>query len=202
MRRVWVSLLVGCLLAVAGVVVATPASACSCMVRTAQQFFDGADVVFTGTLVSREVSHPPGPIASSDDPALHVFAVETVFKGTAEERQGVVSADFSSSCGLELSGDGPFVVFATRSADVADDQYAADLCGGSGPVDETLAAELTALAGPSTDPAPPSDPVPEAAPTPRQPAASPPPWPAIAATAALVLLVGGLLLRRRAVRAR
>jgi hypothetical protein len=60
-RRIRVSLLLGCLLAVAGVVVATPASACSCAGGTTQQLFDRADAVFTGSLVSREVDHSPGP---------------------------------------------------------------------------------------------------------------------------------------------
>ena len=56
---------------------------------------------------------------SSDDPALHVFAVDGVFKGEVHELQGVVSAADGASCGLELSGDGPFVVFATRDPGAA-----------------------------------------------------------------------------------
>jgi hypothetical protein len=149
--------------------------------------------------VSREVSHPQAPISSSDDPALHVFAVDTVLKGTAQERQGVVSADFGSSCGLELSGVGPFAVFATRSDDVVGDQYAADLCGGTAPVDATLAADLATLAASPVNPAPSDAPQPGAAgPTAPQPAASSVLVAPLAASAALVLLLAGLLLRRRA----
>jgi hypothetical protein len=85
---------------------------------------------------------------------LHVFAVDTVFKGAAHERQGVVSPVSGATCGLELSGEGPFVVFATRSADLggmrftslAEDQYAAFLCGGTAPSTPALEAELGALA--------------------------------------------------------
>jgi hypothetical protein len=43
-------------------------------------------------------------------PALHVFAVDTVFKGTAHEQQGVVSPMSGATCGLELAGEGPFAL--------------------------------------------------------------------------------------------
>jgi hypothetical protein len=67
-----------------------------------------------------------GPVQSSTDPALHVFTVDTVFKGSVQEQQRVVSAADDAGCGLEQSGTGPFVVFATRSPDLADDRYSAD----------------------------------------------------------------------------
>jgi hypothetical protein len=73
-----------------------------------------------------------GPVQSSTDPALHVFTVDTVFKGSVQEQQRVVSAADDAGCGLEQSGTGPFLVFATRSPDLADDRYSADLCGGHG----------------------------------------------------------------------
>ena len=164
MRRTAVTLLLSGLLLTAGLLVATPVSACSCTGGTTQEFFDRADAVFSARLVSRE--EPRGRLTSSADPALHVFAVDTVFKGTARERQGVVSPVSGATCGLELSGEGPFVVFATRSADLggmrfttlADDQYAAFLCGGTAPSTPALAAELAALAdsppGPSAAPLP------------------------------------------------
>jgi hypothetical protein len=152
-RRTAVTLLLGCLLMAVGLFVAAPASACSCVGSTTQEFFDLADAVFTGTLVSRE--SPAGSEGSTASPALHVFAVDTVIKGTAHEQQGVVSPDSGASCGLELSGTGPFVVFASRSADLggtpfthlAEDQYAAFLCGGTGPVTPAVEAELQALGG-------------------------------------------------------
>jgi len=142
-------------LAVLGVVVlpAAPAAACDCVGDTTAGSFARADLVFTGTLVSREVSHPHSPVLSSTDPALHVFAVDSVFKGSAARRQGVVSADSGASCGLELSGDGPFVVFANREGA----QYTASLCGGSAPLTAALEADLRAL-GPAAAPSAPSAP--------------------------------------------
>jgi hypothetical protein len=148
-RRIAVSLLLSALLMTFGLALAAPAAACSCaMAPSVTATFASADAVFTGRLVSREVEHPEWPMISSSDPALHVFAVERVFKGTAYEEQGVVSADSGASCGLELSGEGPFLVFATRSADTGEDRYAADLCGGTTTATPELEAALTALAGP------------------------------------------------------
>jgi hypothetical protein len=56
----------------------------------------------------------------SGDPALHVFSVETVYTGTAHEHQGVLSPVSGATCGLELVGNGAFVVFATRSTDLGE----------------------------------------------------------------------------------
>jgi hypothetical protein len=130
---------------------ATPASACSCVPATTADHVANADVVFTGTLVSREVSHPSAPVFSSTDPALHVFAVDAVFKGEAARRQGVVSAAEGASCGLELAGKGPFVVFATDDPALPAGQYAASLCGGSGPLTAAVDADLRGL-GPAAAP--------------------------------------------------
>lgn len=202
MRRTVVTLLLGGLLLAAGVLMAPPASACSCVGGTTQEFFDRADAVFTARLVSRE--GPQGLITSSADPALHVFAVDTVFKGSAAEQQGVLSPDSGASCGLELSGEGPFVVFATRSTDLgsgqfatlADDQYAATLCGGTAPVTPPLAAELATLA--RSTPAPPAAPSPGAAGVQRDDRGLL--LPGLAAAAAAVLVTAGALRYRRRAR--
>lgn len=179
-------------LAALGVVVlpAAPAAACDCVSDDAAGFFARADVVFTGTLVSREVSHPNAPVFSSADPALHVFAVDSVFKGSAAEHQGVVSADSGATCGLELSGTGPFVVFANSDAALPAGEYAASLCGGSGPLTAALEADLRELgpaAGPSAEPRPGAAGV--------APVDGPGPWPWLAGGA--VVLVAGALVRRR-----
>jgi hypothetical protein len=153
-RRAVTTLLLGCLLWALGLVVAAPAAACSCADQTVQQYVERADAVFTGSLVSRE--EPGGAVVSSADPAVHVFAVDTVYKGTARESQEVLSPASGATCGLELTGEGPFVVFATRDADLggtpfatpADHQYVSLLCDGSGPTTPELEAELTALAPP------------------------------------------------------
>src|SRR3954467_2211060 len=98
------------LFAAAGLLVASPAQACSCAEATTAQHVADADVVFTGTLLSRTVDHPDWPVMSRGAPALHVFAVDAVYKGDVHAEQGVVSAADGASCGLELAGDGPFVV--------------------------------------------------------------------------------------------
>jgi hypothetical protein len=195
MRRIAVSLLLGALLSAFGLVLATPAVACSCALPpSTADSFAAADAVFTGRLVSREVEHPDWPIMSSADPALHVFAVERVFKGAVHEEQGVISADSGASCGLELSGEGPFVVFATASADADEGRYAADLCGGTTTATPELEAALAVLSGPGTPAG--SGPLPGEGGT---DAAGPGRTVlAVAAAGALVLLL--LALRRRAQR--
>jgi hypothetical protein len=147
MSRLLATLAVTVLMSGAGLLVAGPAMACSCAEATTAQHFAEADAVFTGTLVSRDVDHPDWPTSSSSDPALHVFAVDEVFAGEVHEMQGVVSAADSASCGLDLTGAGPFVVFASRDADLPDGQYRAGLCGGTTTVDPSIAAELDDLAG-------------------------------------------------------
>lgn len=149
-RRVAVSVLLGGLLFAATVTVATPASACSCAAGTTAEYFDRADAVFTASLFSRDVDHPNWPMASSDDPALHVFTAHVVFKGEVREAQGVVSADSGASCGLELSGKGPFVVFANRDPELPEGQYRAGLCDGSAALDPAVVAELAELTTLST----------------------------------------------------
>ncbi len=134
MRRWTTGLLAGLLLVVAGWVSAPPASACSCTGGTTTDALARADAVFSGRLVSREVD---------DGTALHVFAVDTVHVGEVSARQGVLSAASGASCGLELRGGGPFLVFATRQGDA----LAADLCGGTRPWDATTAAEVQMLTG-------------------------------------------------------
>ena len=150
MRRSLLTLLLAAAISAAGLLVASPAAACSCAEADTATHFADADAVFTGTLVSRDVDHPDWPLMSSTDPALHVFAVDTVFKGEVHERQGVVSAADSASCGLALSGEGPFVVFASGDPDLPAGQYRSGLCNGTGDLDDAVVAELTELAGGAT----------------------------------------------------
>jgi hypothetical protein len=202
MRRAAATLLLTCLFAAAALLVAGPASACDCATGSTAGYFADADAVFTGSLVSRE---EPATITSSADPALHVFAVETVYKGTVQESQDVLSPVSGATCGLELTGDGPFVVFATRSTDIggqftplADDQYAAFLCGGTGPVTPAITAELTALAdGPNETSAAPR---PGAAGVRSADAGGM--LPVLTGAGAIVVLAGAAVLLRRRLRVR
>jgi hypothetical protein len=189
MRRIPASLLLGALLAAAGLIVAPSASACSCAgIPSPTAAFSSADAVFTGRLVSREVHHPNWPIIGSGDPAVHIFAVDEVFKGAVHEEQGVVSADSGATCGLELTGEGPFVVYATES----DGGYRAGLCDGVTTVTAEIESELRAIAGTTTGGA---DPAPLAGAAGTD--APGPPKTAVAAAALVLVLGGALLLRRR-----
>ena len=210
MRRTGILLLLSALLGALVVLGASPAQACECVGGTTAQFTERADAVFTGRLVSRV--EPTGAIRSSADPALHVFAVDAVAKGAVSERQEVLSPLSGASCGLELTGDGPVVVFATRTADtylsgttppLEDGQYYAYLCDGSAPLTPQLEAELGALR--SVTPA--AEPTTAAPVEPRAAATTAPgrdgPSPALlvlGAAGVVVLGAGALLLRRRRAR--
>ncbi|MDP9427667.1 MAG: hypothetical protein M3Q47_01755 [Actinomycetota bacterium] len=179
MRRATTGPLATLLLVLAGWVAAPPASACSCTGGTTAEFAARVDAVFAGRLVSREVV---------GGTALHVFAVDTVYAGEVSARQGVLSPVSSASCGLELAGEGPFLVFATRQ----DGRLAAGLCGGTTGWTPEAAAELQVLTGVR-----PPDPGTAGNDVPAGPSAA-----ALEAGAAVLLavaVVGGLLLRRRGV---
>ncbi|WP_040338738.1 hypothetical protein [Candidatus Blastococcus massiliensis] len=204
MRRTGVLVLLGALLGALFVVAAAPAQACSCAEATAAQYLESADAVFTGRLVSREA---PEERITSADPALHVFAVDTVHKGSVTERQEILSPMSGASCGLEITDDGPVAVFASRTPDpyingeasAADDQYFAYLCDGTGPLTPELEAELAAL-GPASAPAPaPAPPEPRAAATPTDdgPDDDGPLAAILVAAAAALLGAGALLVLRR-----
>ncbi len=118
---------------------AGPAVACSCAVITEAEAFDAAQVVFTGELVE-VLPPPPAEITSSGDPERYIFAVDRVYKGTAFDEQSVVTARDGASCGLEISGPGPFIVFAhTDDGDWVEQgvegELHANLCGGTRAVD-------------------------------------------------------------------
>jgi hypothetical protein len=90
-------------------------------------------VVFSGELV--EVRTPSGDSFSSMDPERFVFEVDVVYKGDALARQSVVTPREGASCGLELTGRGPFLVFAsaepTFELDGEDGELFSNLCTGS-----------------------------------------------------------------------
>jgi hypothetical protein len=109
-------------------------AACSCASITDEEALKNADAAFTGTLV--EVIIPAGGTYSSTDPARFVFDVDEVFKGTVFARQSVVTARDGASCGLEISGPGPFIVFARTASDgvtsgAADGALSSSLCSGT-----------------------------------------------------------------------
>ncbi len=150
-------LLLGAGLGMVGVVLAPPALACSCAgAETDAGYAARADAVFVGELVSRDVRDP---WFSSVDHAVLTFDVTAVYQGEVFERQQVVTSPSGNTCGLELSGSGPFLLFSRNPENpFAHDvvarggQLVADLCGGSRPVsadppDHTLGTPTAAVAG-------------------------------------------------------
>ena len=114
------------------------AAACDCVELTDTEAYEFAEVVFTGTLV--EINTPEGDIVVSTDPERFVFDVDQVFKGEAQTRQSVVTAREGASCGLEISGPGPFVVFARLDDNVGltsgalEGEVYSNLCSGTRPL--------------------------------------------------------------------
>ncbi len=179
-RLLGVALVVGAAL----IVTAGPASACSCATRTDTQAFVTAQAVFSATLV--EVRTPGGDVFSSADPERFVFDVSRVYKGDVRAKQTVVTARGGASCGLEISGSGPFLVYADTQGD---GELTANLCGRTRLLaDGVVPAEF----GPGLAPTPGSSPV---APAPTSGAAAFPPL--LAGGGAAVAAVVLALRRRR-----
>lgn len=116
---------------------AAPALACSCAPMTDAEYVDNADVVFAGTLLDREEPRS-SPIISSDDPVTLTFAVSEVYKGQVGAMAQVRTASSGASCGLEIEGEGPFLVFTTFD----ENGLTASLCGGTRDLPETVPAAL------------------------------------------------------------
>lgn len=123
---------------------ASPAFACSCALMSEQEHYERADVVFSGKLTGRE--EPPRPWVSSMDPATLTFEVSKVYKGGAGEQQEVTTPMSGASCGLEIQGAGPYLVFTNEGRD--GDCLTASLCGGT-----RLLAEAEPAFGPGSPPA-------------------------------------------------
>ena len=108
----------------------SPAPACSCSTSDEIASFESADVVFTGTV---EQAPDRAADGASNRLVTWSFAVDGVYKGEALARQDVLSAASSVSCGIELSGEGPFLVFARRDPG-SGGALVAGLCGGTRPI--------------------------------------------------------------------
>ncbi len=83
-----------------------------------------------------DIVTPPGDgTFSSTDPERFVFDVDQVYKGEAFVRQTIVTAHDGASCGLEITGPGPFLVFATTTDSImsgaAEGELYSNLCHGT-----------------------------------------------------------------------
>lgn len=131
---------------------ARTAHACSCATPDDASAFAAADAVFVGRLVDTKVAD--GASWTSTDPKRWIFAVDGVYRGEVFARQSIVSARDGASCGLELSGPGPFLVYARAKGDgltsgAVPGEYHANLCGGSRSVADAATALSASIATPS-----------------------------------------------------
>lgn len=166
--------------------------ACSCVATTDAEAATVSDAVFVASLVAVEPP-PPAEIMSSTDPVTYTFAVAEVLKGDVAERQEIVSEVDGASCGLELQGEGPFLVFATAtssspSPQLGPGQYYGSLCGGTRPLQpgEDVAA-LRPAPPPPSPPAPVEPTVPPPTTTGAAPTVEPVAPPSTAAVAPVPL---------------
>lgn len=97
-----------------------PAYACSCRSASDDQHAANAEAIFTGTITDDRVD-------DGEQTRTLVFTVDRVFKGQATATQVVTTHSSAASCGLEISGPGPFLVFA----DQEQSGLTANLCGGT-----------------------------------------------------------------------
>lgn len=185
-------------------VTARPAAACSCAVMSEAKKAAYADAIFVGTLIDRRIGQPSGAATISTQMAVWTFEVSRVYKGAVSRRQEIATAMSGASCGLELSGPGPFLVFARRPNDpvakswwgdrqLDPGQYVSHLCLGSRALSD--GGEPTVDGPPPSSPAPAPSPAPASSPGPAGVATG---VGALAAVVAAALGVAVLRKRRRA----
>lgn len=123
--RVLVVSLIGAGLIVAGAT--QSAWACSCAGAGDAEYFESAEVVFTGVVVER-TSHPPeGPYGSSGDPIDFTVDVESMLKGRVDDPAVVRTAVSGASCGFSFEVGKRYQIFGEREGDVVH----ASLCSGT-----------------------------------------------------------------------
>jgi hypothetical protein len=88
--------------------------ACSCVGTTPADSFKAADVVFVGTVISREDPNT-GTAQSSTDPIVWTFTVKSVQKGATPGTTTVKSARDGASCGFVFSVGRRYQVFANKT---------------------------------------------------------------------------------------
>lgn len=110
-----------------GLLGVSSAQACSCAGWSEQQSFAAADVAFEATL--------PGNVALDREPTSEniavPFQVSRIFKGELDADQAIRTSGAGASCGLELRGDRPFLIFAIYR----DQNLETGLCSGSRTLD-------------------------------------------------------------------
>lgn len=121
----------------------TTSFACSCGVSEPSEAFERSDAVFVGEI---EEVRRPEPSDFREREARYIFSVGTVFKGDVYQQQSVVTHADGATCGMEISGPGRFLMFATTTANdpggpaPADGELASALCSGNTLIDSDFSA--------------------------------------------------------------
>ncbi len=142
-----------------GSIAAAPrAHACSCTGFSDGEAVRAPAVVFAGELV--QVRRPSGAVFSRAGAERFVFDVDVVYKGEASATQSVLTPRGGDGCGLDLSGPGPFLVFAgtepVLDLEGEDGELYSTLCSGTRSLD---VAPVAAAFGEGHPPIPGSSPV-------------------------------------------
>ncbi len=130
--------LVVMLLALSGVLLTQlPAHACTCIQQTFADQIQGADVIFTGSVVA--VSAPAEGVVTYD------VTADRIFKGGLGGSAVIINSPAqSAACGLgELPADRPYVFLVNRSGAA----YTAESCGGTAPLSTKTSERVARLLG-------------------------------------------------------
>jgi hypothetical protein len=136
----------------AGLLGAGPAATvhgCSCVIPvTDAEYFEQADVVFTGTVTAQRDRSAGARGTSSTDPITWTFSVDGLAKGGVHNPQDVDSARHDASCGVPFTVGSRYQVYAQYVGS----GLTTNLCSGTRQL-----APLGPAAGvpPDTSPAPP-----------------------------------------------
>lgn len=123
--------------------VPAPSYACSCAGSPLNQLIRGDEVVFRGTISSRERSPFSSPSTPLDE-VVYTVDVAAVFQGEVGAVAEVDSAASGSACGLEVQQGREYVIVATPTDG---GRLSANLCGGTSRVTPEHVAQVTALLG-------------------------------------------------------
>ncbi|MGA8046129.1 MAG: hypothetical protein WCA30_07660 [Dermatophilaceae bacterium] len=116
-------------------------AACSCIAMTFEEATEQADVIFVGTVTSRDAA-PDSEFGAMLD---YTFEVSDVYKGGPVAQDAVVrTADNSAACGFPFEEGRTYLVMASSSADGLE----TNLCTGSASVADVAASDLDALGAP------------------------------------------------------
>lgn len=120
---------------------ADPAYACSCIAAKEKKLYKWADVVFKGKVTKKKELHGEmgmsgGGHSMSPSSVVYTFTPTRSYKGKVAKPQKVTTAGDSAACGVNLDGQGPFLVFANRpeptnTSLAAKKPLTISLCGGT-----------------------------------------------------------------------